>query len=60
MGGPQPAQSPADGHPAGHGAPLIVLAEMGSGAERALVKRWLREPWFSPLAWRLCRIRRLR
>ena len=50
MGGPQPAQSPADGHPAGHGAPLIVLAEMGSGAERALVKRWLREEDLSPSA----------
>ncbi len=50
MGGPQPAQSPADGHPAGNGAPLIVLAEQGSGVERTLVKRWLREQNMRPSA----------
>jgi glycerol-3-phosphate O-acyltransferase len=50
MGVPRPAQSaPGDG-PASAGAPLILLAELGSGVERALVKRWLREEGVRPSA----------
>ena len=48
MGAPRPAQSaPGDG-PADTGTPLILLAEPGSGVERALVKRWLREVGVRP------------
>jgi glycerol-3-phosphate O-acyltransferase len=44
MEGSQPAQSPAGG------GPLILLAEPGSGIERALVKRWLHERAVRPSA----------
>src|SRR5215831_17809661 len=48
MGAPRPAQSaPGDGT-AGTGTPLILLAEPGSGVERTLVKRWLREVGVRP------------
>src|SRR5215475_2718577 len=48
MGAPRPAPSaPGDG-PAGTGTPLILLAEPGSGVERALVKQWLREVGVRP------------
>ena len=50
MGGPQPASSPAGDGSANGGAPLILLAEPGSGIERALVKRWLREAGVRPSA----------
>ena len=50
MGVPRPDQSaPGDG-PASAGAPLILLAELGSGVERALVKRRLREVDVRPSA----------
>jgi glycerol-3-phosphate O-acyltransferase len=50
MGGPQPAPSPAGGGPADGGAPLILLAEPGTGIERALVRQWLREAGVRPSA----------
>src|SRR5499427_2037197 len=51
MGGPQPASpSPAGDGSANGGAPLILLAEPGSGIERALVKQWLREAGVRPSA----------
>jgi glycerol-3-phosphate O-acyltransferase len=51
MGGPQPASpSPAGDGDATGGAPLILLAEPGSGIERGLVKRWLREAGVRPSA----------
>jgi glycerol-3-phosphate O-acyltransferase len=51
MGGPQPASpSPAGDGEANGGAPLILLAEPGSGIERGLVKRWLREAGVRPSA----------
>jgi glycerol-3-phosphate O-acyltransferase len=57
MGGPRPAQSAAGDGPAGRaiggandGAPLILLAEPGSGVERALVRRWLQEANVRPSA----------
>ncbi len=50
MGGPQPAPSPAGDGAANGGAPLILLAEPGSGIERGLVKRWLREAGVRPSA----------
>jgi glycerol-3-phosphate O-acyltransferase len=49
MGGPRPASPAGDGS-AGGGAPLILLAQPGSGIERALVKRWLREAGVRPSA----------
>src|SRR5215467_9599947 len=50
MGGPDPASSPAGDRSANGGAPLILLAEPGTGIERALVKRWLREAGVRPSA----------
>ena len=50
MGGPQPAPSPAGDGAADGGAPLILLAQPGSGIERALVKRWLHEAGVRPSA----------
>ncbi len=50
MGGPQPASSPAGDGSANGGAPLILLAEPGSGIERGLVKRWLRAAGVRPSA----------
>ncbi len=50
MGGPQPAPSPAGDGAADGGAPLILLAQPGSGIERALVKRWLQEAGVRPSA----------
>src|SRR6516164_4238571 len=54
MGSPQPAESPAGGDPLGSAkgaeARLILLAEPGSGVERTLVKRWLREAHIRPSA----------
>jgi glycerol-3-phosphate O-acyltransferase len=50
MGGPRPASSPAGDGSANSGAPLILLAEPGSGIERALVKRWLLEAGVRPSA----------
>ena len=50
MGGPQPAPSPAGDGAANDGASLILLAEPGSGIERGLVKRWLREAGVRPSA----------
>src|SRR5499425_531409 len=51
MGGPQPASpSPAGDGSANGGAPLILLAEPGSGIERVLVKRWLQEAGVRPSA----------
>jgi glycerol-3-phosphate O-acyltransferase len=51
MDGPQPASpSPAGDGEANGGAPLILLAEPGSGIERGLVKRWLREAGVRPSA----------
>src|SRR5215813_7326019 len=50
MGGPDPASSPAGDGSADGGAPLILLAEPGTGIERALVKRWLREAGVRPTA----------
>jgi glycerol-3-phosphate O-acyltransferase len=51
MGGPDPASSsPAGDGSANGGAPVILLAEPGSGIERALVKRWLREAGVRPSA----------
>src|SRR5215831_15000704 len=50
MGSPQPGESPAGGRPAGAEARLVLLAEPGSGVERTLVKRWLRETHIRPSA----------
>jgi glycerol-3-phosphate O-acyltransferase len=50
MGGLWPAPSPAGDGSANDGAPLILLAEPGSGIERALVKRWLQEAGVRPSA----------
>src|SRR5215470_11706511 len=50
MGGLWPAPSPAGGGAADGGAPLILLAEPGSGIERALVKRWLQDAGVRPSA----------
>ena len=50
MGGLWPAPSPAGDGSANGGAPLILLAEPGSGIERALVKRWLQEAGVRPSA----------
>jgi hypothetical protein len=50
MGGLWPAPSPAGDGSAKDGAPLILLAEPGSGIERALVKRWLQEAGVRPSA----------
>src|SRR5215831_15712398 len=50
MGGPWPPPSPADDSSADGGAPLILLAEPGSGIERALVRRWLQEAGVRPAA----------
>src|SRR5262245_55245292 len=50
MGGPDPASSPSGDGPAIGGVPLILLAEPGTGIERALVKRWLREAGVRPSA----------
>ena len=50
MGGPWPAPSPAGDGSADGGAPLILLAEPGSGIERALVRRWLQEAGVRPSA----------
>jgi glycerol-3-phosphate O-acyltransferase len=57
MGGPRPAQSAAGDGPIGRAngeangeAPLILLAEPGSGAERALVRQWLQEANLRPSA----------
>jgi glycerol-3-phosphate O-acyltransferase len=54
MGSPRPAESPAGDRPLGRakgGATrLILLAEPGSGVERTLVKRWLREAHIRPSA----------
>jgi hypothetical protein len=50
MGGPRRAQSPGGGRPADAQPPLIVLAGPGSGIERALVRRWLREAGVRPSA----------
>jgi len=50
MGGLWPAPSPAGDASADGGAPLILLAEPGSGIERALVKRWLQEAGVRPSA----------
>src|SRR5215831_8807729 len=50
MGGPGGASAPEGGGPANGGPPLILLAEPGSGIERALVRRWLREAGVRPSA----------
>src|SRR5499427_8253004 len=50
MGGPQSAQPAAGNDPAGHGAQLILLAGPPSAAERALVRRWLRDGGIRPAA----------
>src|SRR5215468_7970651 len=50
MGDPWPAPSPTGDGSAGGGAPLILLAEPGSGIERALVRRWLQEAGVRPAA----------
>src|SRR5215470_947679 len=50
MGGPQSAQPAAGNDPAGHGAQLILLAGPPSAAERALVRRWLRDGGMQPAA----------
>ena len=54
MGSPQPAESSAGGRSLGRAkgaeARLILLAEPGSGVERTLVKRWLREAHVRPSA----------
>jgi glycerol-3-phosphate O-acyltransferase len=50
MDGPRPAPSPAGDRPAGPETRLILLAEPGSGVERTLVKRWLREADVRPSA----------
>jgi len=50
MGVPRPDQSAPGGGPASAGPPLILLAELGSGVERALVKRRLREVDVRPSA----------
>src|SRR5262245_1781352 len=50
MGGSRPADSATGGLPAGEGTQLILLAQTGSGVERTLVKRWLREAHIRPSA----------
>ena len=53
MGSPRPAEPPAGGRPIDEpmaAARLILLAEPGSGVERTLVKRWLREAHIRPSA----------
>src|SRR5689334_3628711 len=49
MGGPQSAQPATGNRPAGGGA-LVLLAGPASAAERALVKRWLRDGHLRPSA----------
>jgi glycerol-3-phosphate O-acyltransferase len=50
MGGTQPAQPAAGGHPAGREARLILLAGPPSAAERTLITRWLRDGGIRPAA----------
>ena len=50
MGGPQSARPAAGNRPASREELLILLAGPPSAAERALVKRWLREGGIKPAA----------
>jgi len=50
MGDPRPPPPPAVDGSADGGARLILLAEPGSGIERALVRRWLQEAGVRPSA----------
>src|SRR5262249_58689026 len=50
MGGPQSALPAAGSQPAGREALLVLLAGPPSAAERALVRRWLRDGGIQPAA----------